>query len=337
MDKHNIIAIGEDYPNYFDNIISITIINQYVSITKYLRKEWEISDDKKSLNDMTGCLDKFSGVLFQISRLIHHQNVFLRNVINFTNSKTNFSAFSLNEACYDFEALLFLSRSSLDRITHNIKTLFKIPSRNNRFSSLRNMIANNCPGCYDKKILLSLLDESKWLEDFMITHDKDYSLRDMLAHYSSFSERTEFCGNIIRIGKEEVIAGDLESCNIALFDTTWKVSYYLPFLILNLLAHFSGQQTYLLKDYVPSWKNWTIKISEFLGNKDNQPLDANSIMLAKSMNSNGFEIRYDNLLPAIHKKKISYCSEKPRYTNDKLKEGWTKVGETPNKYSILIK
>jgi hypothetical protein len=108
-------------------------------------------------------------------------------------------------------------------------------------------------------------------------------------------------------------------------------------LILNFLAYTSGLQTNPLGYYIPRWKNWTVKISDFLENKDNQPLKPNNIMLAKRMHPTGFDIRTDNVLPSIYSKVITYCTELPKYAADKEKEGWELIGKTQKGFSILVR
>lgn len=218
---------------------------------------------------------------------------------------TTFAA-RLDEACYDFESLLLLGRSCLDRITGFTMNLFGMESKHVSFSRLRDIFQGNCPKRFNQNYFISILNESKWLEDFMISDEMD-SLRDTIAHYSSYSEKTQFCSNIAKVGSETIIVTDFESHNIPLFETAWNISRFIPFFVLNLLASFNNLQTLSLKDYIPKWKNWTTKISEFLENKNNQPLKADNITLFKNTNPDGFETRTDNVLSSIYSKKITYC------------------------------
>ncbi len=72
------IAIGEDNPNYFNNVISDNAIALYRKVKDYSRVEWKNKDKQKSLLEIRGCLDKFSSVIFQINRLDFHQKVLLK-------------------------------------------------------------------------------------------------------------------------------------------------------------------------------------------------------------------------------------------------------------------
>jgi hypothetical protein len=331
------LALGLDPPIYFEKVLNKPVIDQYTSVKNYLTAEWNKSENKEKLRDTYGCLDKLSGSIYQINRLAHHhQHVFLSNLANFNETRVETCALGLEEACCDFESLILIARSCLDRLTGFTKNVFGVGGKGLLFSGLRNVFQNNCPRSINRNYIISLLDEAKWLEEFMITHEEDVSLRDTIAHYSSFSEETQFCGNIVKIGSDEIIASDLESHNIPLFETTWRISKFIPFFILNLLVSFNNLDTLLpLSDYSPKWKNWTIKISEFL--EYNQPLSPGNITIAKRMYPGGFEVGTYNPLPPIYPRKINYCFQRPKYTSAKIKEGWELVGKTQNGFDIIIR
>ena len=118
---------------------------------------------------------------------------------------------------------------------------------------------------------------------------------------------------------------------------TRQLSQYLPFFILNFLAYTYDLQISPLEEYTPKWKNRTVKISDFLENKDNQPLKPNNIMVAKRMHPTGFDIKTDNVLPSIYSKVITYCTELPKYATDKETQGWELIGKTQKGYSILVR
>lgn len=330
--------MDEDHPEYFDKVLCKPAINRYISIRKHLSEEWSKSLNKGLLKNTNGCLNKFSLSMYQINRLVNHQRAFLCNIQNFNSPSATAFATNLEEACFDFESLLLVTRSCLDRMTTYMLDLFGMQSGRKSFRILRNMVKRNCPKTFDQNFLISILDESKWLEDFMISNELNTSLRDTLSHSRSFSEGIQNCANILKVGSETMIAIDLESYSVPLFETTWKISKYLPFLFLNMLAYFNGQQiSQLINDYIPRWKNWTLKISDFLEGKDDQPLKTDNITLATRMYPGGFEIRTDNILPSIYSRSISYCLELPRHVSAKEKQGWELIGRTPKGFAILIR
>jgi hypothetical protein len=139
-------------------------------------------------------------------------------------------AINIEETCYDFEALLLHSRFTLDRLTWFITRMNNKNNPNNSFKDFRNVIENNFPDLV-KNNLLNMLNQCAWLEDFIITQDNEHrSVRDSIAHYSSFNERTEYCFNIVKIGKNEIIVTNMESYNIKLFQSTWNLCIICRFL-----------------------------------------------------------------------------------------------------------
>lgn len=229
MNSFSFLALGSKYPQYFDNILSEQAIKQYTQINEYLTNEWKNPDKHYNLRQINGCLSKLSSSLFQINRLIsHHTNLLLRiQRMNFNIGKIKFSlpfAIYLDEACYDFEFLIFQSRSTLDKLSWFINKLYN--QNSNSFSDLRNTLTKTFPKSNDEFInyIIDLLEQAKWLEDFMISKGNYKSIRDELAHLSSFNEKTDYCFNILPFNNNEFIVTDFESHGISLFNSTFKIS-----------------------------------------------------------------------------------------------------------------
>ena len=333
------IAIGEENPSYFDHVISENVINHYRKIKEFLRIEWKNKDKQKSLLEIRGCLDKFSSVIFQINRLNIHQKVLLKNVENFLDKeqKEMVMAINLEEACYDFEALLLHSRSTLDRLTLFITRTNNRNNPNNSFKDFRNVIQNNFPDLV-KNNLLKILNQCAWLEEFIITKDDEHrSVRDSIAHYSSFNERTEYCFNIVKIGKNEIIVTDMESYGIKLFQSMWNLCYYLSFLVLNILSYYTINENIELNECLPKWKNLTVGISDYLENLDNQPLKSTNIRLCKYFNPDGFTLRTDNYVHKLLDKKLLISKVLPKRKIDKLKEGFVEITTLSNGFILMLK
>src|SRR5574339_372642 len=105
-----------------NDILSDKVKEKYREIKKYLTSEWKNAEKQHSLLEISGCLDKFSSVILQINRLYYHQINLIKNnsfifMLPVIGSVRSGFAVHLNEACYDFEALLLHTRSALDRLT----------------------------------------------------------------------------------------------------------------------------------------------------------------------------------------------------------------------------
>jgi hypothetical protein len=318
------IAVGKDNPSYFDIIFSDKAINHYTKIKKFLHDEWKNQDKQKSLLEICGCLDKFSSIIFQINRLYTHQKVLLKNVANFLDNeqKDMMMAINIEEACYDFEALLLHSRSTLDRLTWFITRTNNKSNPNNSFKDFRKVIENNFPDLV-KNNLLKILDQCIWLEDFIITKDNLHrSVRDSIAYYSSFNEKTEYCFSIVKMKKNEIIVTDMESYDIKLFQSILNLCYYLTFFVLNILSYYTVNENIELHECSSKWKNLTVGISDYLENIENQHLKSTKITLCKYFNPDGFTLRTDNYKTNLLDKKLSLSKIPSQRRTDKLNEGF---------------
>lgn len=52
--------------------------------------------------------------------------------------------------------------------------------------------------------------------------------------------------------------------DIPLFETTWELSKYMPFVILNCLSYQTINESLPISDCTPRWKNRTTRISKYL-------------------------------------------------------------------------
>jgi hypothetical protein len=337
MEKIHGIAFGESHPNYFEMTLSEDVIEHYRKIKDYLRIEWKNEEKRRSLLEIRGCLAKFSAVIMQIDRLYNHQKILLKNLGNFVDNDAKMMAIDIEEACYDFEALLLHTRSTLDRLTLFMTKTNDPTSSTNSFKKFRSVLNNNFTDPL-KKELLSVLDECKWLEDFIVTRDNlSRSVRDTIAHYSSFNERTEYSFSIARVGKDEFIVTDMESHGVRLFQSTWNLSYYFPFIVLNVLASYTIKEKLELIDCIPKWENLTVGISGYLEELDDLPLKPNNVMVCKYFNPDGFTHRFANYTEELENKKLLIAKTPPRRKPDKLKEGFKEITTLPSGFILMLK
>jgi hypothetical protein len=334
MNEVNYLAVGEDNPKYFEKILHPEVISHYQKIRKYLNEEWDSGDRDKILS-ITGCLEKLSATIFQVYRLYDHQRIILKNAKNFVNLDARNLAMSLGheEACYDFESLLFQCRSTLDILTWVITKSYK--NKSNSFKKLRAILNDHFPANI-KNQYLSILDQSKWLENFMITQKNLMkSIRDSITHYSSYNQRTEYVFNIVSVNRNEIILTDTESLNIPLFETTWELSKYLPFVVLNCISSYTINEALSISDCIPKWRNRATRISKYLESQEGSLLNPNNIRVAKSLDPDGFTFRTDNYTSELLDRKITLLQVAPSRKDDKIKEGWEEIAILPNNFILL--
>lgn len=105
------------------------------------------------------------------------------------------------------------------------------------------------------------------------------SVRDIIAHYSSFNEKTEYSFTIARVDKDEFIVTNMKSHDIKLFQSTWNLCYYLPFIVINVLSSYTIKEKLDLSDCIPKWENLTVGISDYLEELDGLPLKPNNVIV----------------------------------------------------------
>lgn len=176
------------------------------------------------------------------------------------------------------------------------------------------------------------------MEDFIITKDNlSRSVRDTIAHYSSFNEKTEYSFSIARVGKDEFIVTDMEAHGIQLFQSTWNLSYYLPFIVINVLSTYTIKEKLELTDCIPKWENLTVWISDYLEDLDGQPLKPTNIIVCKYFNPDGFTQRTANYTEELENKKLLISKIPPRRKSDKLNEGFVEITTLPSGFILMLK
>jgi hypothetical protein len=331
------VAFGEGYPKYFEYLIPQTVLFHYKRIKKYLADEWK-RNKKNNVLEIESCLEKFNAVLLQIYRLYKHQKTILGNAIYFVDSKRDLTmAMGQEEACYDFESLLFQCRSSLDILIWFILRAHSInAAHSSTFTTFRKKLNYNFSP-KERDQYLSVLDQCKWLESFMISRKDNTVVRDSIAHYSSYNQKTEYVFNIVALATNEIVITDMESLGVPLFTTAWELSKYIPFVILNYLSFHTIKEPLLLSDCTPKWKNLTVRISMYLENQDNNSLKTNHIRVAKSLNPGSFTFRTDNYANELLDMKIYLLKVTLRRKREKIKAGWNEIVAFPDHHTLLYK
>jgi hypothetical protein len=170
------------------------VIEQCKSLDGSSPLHWTSEEDRRhKIAQIEGCLDKFVTSIFQIDRMITHQNSELTNPLNLVPVPGLFRADSIRETCSDFEALLLQSSAALDRLTWFISSQSKQYS--SHFSSLRNILNNFKKKDPRAEGVLYLLAKAAWLNSIFIDQGKK-SLRNTIAHYESIREGVDNCFGI---------------------------------------------------------------------------------------------------------------------------------------------
>jgi hypothetical protein len=288
------------------------------------------ADRSHKVAQIKGCLDKLVTSMFQIDRMISHQNSELTNPLNLIPVPGLFRADSIRETCSDFEALLLQSKAALDRLTWFVSHQFKQNSTS--FSSLQNILKNFKKKDSRAETILSLLDKAAWLNNFFVDNKNGKkSLRNIIAHYESIREGVANCFGIYHLSGDQVLFYDMESKGVPMYKTCWEISKYLPFLILNSLSLFTGVKILDLSDYKPKWKNFTVVVSEYKSDK------GFTLPIIKRFTHDGFEIEQRYVSNEIFTNKILSLQMVPKSQEESLvNQGWKPIGNIPDDRVVLM-
>jgi len=170
------------------------------------------------------------------------------------------------EALADFETLLYLGRSTLDRLTFAIAKQ-TYGQECEKFDKLVNILGN-----YEKKekraahainVIRVSLDT---FQGVLINHkDGKSGLRSLLAHSRSTGESLTHVFTVHRNKDGKVLRFDLELERNGVLNTSWMLNKSVSFVVLNLVALYSDfGKTLTLKDCTPTWSPQCVCLSSFV-------------------------------------------------------------------------
>lgn len=158
-------------------------------------KEFHSADEKGKewILDAAGCLDRLTAFLLQVSRIAKHAELLTRE--NLPDQPDNVQLIAgmvmiaADEACFDFESLLFHARAALDRLTWFI--VARHGQRSDRFSRLQNILNDFCVKDDRARQMLEVLEEANRFGGVLTDENNGKALRSLVAHRTSMSEGRE--------------------------------------------------------------------------------------------------------------------------------------------------
>jgi hypothetical protein len=193
-----------------------------------------------------GCLHRLTGFLFQLSRVADHAGQLSRwspqqalgQPVPVAGSMVVMSA---DEACFDFEALLFHARAALDRLTWFVAG--QHAQRCDRFTKLPGLLGNFAKSSARARAVLEVLRLAKKLDGIVVDVDGSKALRSKVAHHSSILEGREITFTTHFLSEEKRLIFDCEALGYPLLATSELLSTHIPFVVLNAVAIYSGMQS----------------------------------------------------------------------------------------------
>lgn len=229
-------------------------------------REFRGADASQQANvlDAAGCLDRLEGFLFQLSRISGHA----RSLRSWPQSPAPVPApepgmmlvLSADEACYDFEGLLFQARAALDRLTWYVAARYG--QRCNRFSRLAGVLANFIKSDPRAETTSRILAQVEF-DGVLVDAEGSKALRSIVAHYSSVAEGRQIAFTIHLIDKDRRLIFDCEALGRPLLATAERLGVEVPFIVLNVVAVYSGLAAVALERFTSTWSNPSVSFTDY--------------------------------------------------------------------------
>lgn len=260
-------------------------------------REYRAADanEQRRVLDAAGCLHRLEGFLFQLSRISGHAN----SLRAWPNDSARLPrpdpgmmlALSADEACYDFEGLLFQARAALDRLTWFVAG--RHGQRCNRFTKLPAVLANFVQSDPRAEAALHVLGHIDAFDGVLVDGEDSKALRSVVAHYSSVAEGRQIAFTIHLIDDGRRLIFDCEALGRPLLATAERLGVQVPFLVLNLVAIYSGVEGVARDRFTSTWTNPSVSFSLY---RDN---DAGLKFTVANMLPDGFSVTTQTLKPEV--------------------------------------
>ncbi len=203
----------------------------------------------KSLDDVSGCLDRLSSFLLQARRIADvAEKLRRRNLIRagFPPGATidsdedawqalesmpripgSAAALAMRESCTDFESLVFHGSAALDRIS-------KYLIGDGHFRKLKTALDKGKDDPTGKR--KELLNAASSLSEVFLVRDDKKIFRDRLTHERSLMEGVNHYFTVHTIEPDKALIFDCEAFGFPVISTAWKLNQDLPYFLLNVLS-----------------------------------------------------------------------------------------------------
>lgn len=234
----------------------------FEGVQKHICQKWANDFHSPELRRWSASLDCLRSFLYQARRMAHHSD----NLCASLPPPDQMLGLSGVEALADFEALLYLGRSALDRLTFAIaKQTYGQDCE--KFDKLTNILKNYSKR--EKRAELSINVLEATMSDFqgILVDGKDgrTGLRSLLAHSRSTGESLTHVFTVHRSARNQVLRFDLELDRIGVLNTAHMLNRTVAFVVLNLIALFTGYgKTTTLRACEPRWSPRCVCLSAFI-------------------------------------------------------------------------
>jgi len=305
-DQITYVAVGGAVDHY--DLLGGNAVHQWRRIQEYLSAEWKTGNQVR-LSAISGCLEKLSTSLLQVSRIrSFHQELLNTARVNLGKG-ASYAALRGDLACADFESLLLQGRAALDRLTWFVSKEFTQSCSS--FRRLDSLLRNFEKNSDLAQTLIAVMAESMpWMGGLLAKIESGDSFRDFVAHKGAAAERMSNCFGITFIDNQRALLFDCELDPFPLFRTSVEAVQYLSFTVLNMLAACIGQQTLPLPDYKSQWRARTVVFSDFVIQRPaHAPLTEYHLTVVRHMHPDGFVVTTQNIKSEIFGLAVNFVEQ----------------------------
>lgn len=209
-------------------------------LRRIIGEQWSAGTDAPSVRNYTGTLDRLRSFLLQARRMRDHEAAlvsFLR-VQRATGGHTFQAVHAGDEACADFESLLFHGRAVLDRLT--LLVAREHGQHLDRFSRLEKFLEGSVEKTARVKGVVDLLTACKSISGAVVDLEGRRSLRSRVIHRSSLSEGIASNFMVLALDGGRVLFLDCEAFGHGVLTLSRELAEEIPFLVLNTLKLYLG-------------------------------------------------------------------------------------------------
>ncbi|MCI0777532.1 MAG: hypothetical protein J4N95_05075 [Chloroflexi bacterium] len=262
--------------------------------------EWKLADEaeQRRLASAGACIDRLVGFLLQVKRLRQHASDLHGRMFPHGDDSPSLmpgmsAAYQAQNACTDFESLLFHGRATLDRLTLFITSEHK--QRTDRYPALGPVLENFSHKDRRAEAVLDVLASASSLPGTLTDVDGARSLRSLVTHRTSITEGTTnaFTAHCLEDG--QVLLFDCEAMGYPVLGTAHMLAKEVPAVVLLALSEYlEVDSTFGFSEFEPPWANLAVSFSEFVVSGGDGPL-----MFVCRMLPDGFSMHKERMNPGV--------------------------------------
>jgi len=230
----------------------------------------QVSESQRGyLNDIFSCTQRLSSFLYHSNRFTFH----IKSLNSIAPPKNQLIYSAIDEACIDFESLLFLGRAALDRLAYFVASRVYEQKNADKFSNLQNVLQNFIEKDDRAENADAIISKSNPAFEGLITDSAEtQALRSALIHRRSIGEVTTYGFTVHGLPDGRLLFFDCEIGNKPLIGSAEYLFKHVNFVSLNLLSIYGDFDAQVnINDCSPLWDHNIVHYSSYIDSSNSGP------------------------------------------------------------------